>query len=252
MPTVHFGAGLYLSKYIAAMSSTSGQGYKVSPSGALTYSAATVAGLVSARNGYAEDYRYGVEIQPEPIGRLGTYNANGIGIHPIITFATDKPSPIFERYLAGGPAGSTTLHIFSGTKPTTTNDMTSLVPYLDNLLLSFPIPAGINGIKCLTHDLYNSANITINNTFKNPGIVQFILGICTTRTAATGSGTATWFWFGNSSNPTDLSDISFVIGDVGSSDDGKSDLYMANPNIEAGKQYLSGGFKFTFPSIITV
>ena len=252
MPTVHFGTGLYLSKYISAMSSTSGQGYKVSPSGALTYTAATVAGLVSARNGYAEDYRYGVEIQPEPIGRIGTYNANGIGIHPIITFATDKPSPIFERYLAGGPAGSTTLHIFSGTKPTTTNDMTSLAPYLNNLLLSFSIPAGIGGIKCLTHDLYNAANITINNTFKNPGVVQFILGICQTRTAATASGAATWFWFGNSSNPTDLSDISFVIGSIGQVDDGSCEMFMPNNNIESGQMYLSSGFKFTFPSIISV
>lgn len=254
MATVHFGSGIFHSKTIAAMSSSVGQGYRISPGGTLTYSAVgSISGLVSGRTGATETYRYGLEVEPEPVGRTQvTYNANGVQLHPIICLATDKPGAVWERYLAGGPAGSTILNVYSGVMPTSTNLVTNLNNYSSNLLISFSMGAGSAGVRFTTHDLVRAQNIIISNTYKNPGVVQAILGICPTQTAAVNSGQATWFWFGNSSNQTDLSDIAFVIGSIGQVDDGSCEMVMPNNNIEIGQMYLSSGFKFTFPSIISV
>lgn len=253
MATLQFGTALYHSKYHVSSNTATGQAFRYGPTDVARYSSAVISGLISGRNvGGFEDYTYGVEIEAEPIGRTGTFNANGVQLHPIINFNTTKALPVFERYLAGGPAGSTILNIYTGNKPVSCDEVLNLNDYSQDLLISFSIPEGIKGIRCVTHDLYNASNITINSTFKNPGIISFILGICSTKTAAIKSGIATWFWFGNSSNPTNLSDISFVIGSIGQIDDGTCEMLMADNNVELGQFYTSSGFKFEFPSEITI
>lgn len=253
MATLHFGSALYNSKGFSTYGQSSGaQMFKYGPSDTGQYATCAIAGLISGRPSGPVDYRYGAVIpQVTSTVPTKTYNGNGVELHPIITFATDKPLAVYERYLAGGPAGSTMLNIYKGSKPTSSDQVTNLNNYSSDLLISFSMPAGINGMKCMTHDMYNAENITINSTYKNPGIVSFLLGICTTKTTASATGTATWFWFGNSSNPTDLSDIAFVVGGIGVVDDGSCEMVIENPNISAGEQYISGGFKFTFPSSIT-
>lgn len=252
MTTLHFGTALYYSKGFAGLSSTTSQKYKVEPTGSDLYTTCAISGIISGRPSEPVDYRYGATLAPLTTSiPTYVYNGNGAELHPIITFATTKTLNSYERYLAGGPAGSTMLNIYKGTKPTSADNISNLNNYSSDLLISFPMPAGISGIKCLTHDMYNAQNLTINSTYKNPGVVSFLLGICTNRTTAVATGTATWFWFGNSSNPTDLSDIAFVVGGIGSVDDGNCEMVIDNPNISAGEQYISGGFKFTFPSIIT-
>lgn len=250
---VLFGTGIFHSKSFISQNSTTGQGFKTHPSSTIIYNGITACSLISARNGYVETYPYGIEVQPETVGRpTALFNANGCELHPLMVLTSTKTGTVFEKYLAGGPAGSTRLNIYKGTKPTTTDTMTSLDDFSSNLLVSFEIPGGMNGIKFTKYDMYNAPTLVIKREFPHVGEVEAVLGICTTSTAATGSGLATWFWFGNYANPSDISDTAFVIGDIGGTDDGLVDMHLLDPYIISGDKYKSFGFKFRIPMSHTI
>lgn len=250
---VHFGTGIFQSKYFGSQSSTTGQGYRVAPSGTILYTGLRPCGLISGRNGYVEPYPYGLEIEPETVGRpTSLFNSNGCQLHPLLVLTSTKTGTVFEKYLAGGSAGSTRLNIYKGTKPTTTDTMTSLDDFSSNLLVSFEIPGGMNGIKFTKYDMYNAPTLVIKREFPHVGEVEAVLGICPTSTAATGTGLATWFWFGNYATPSDISDTAFVIGDIGATDDGMVDMHLTDPFIISGDNYKSFGFKFRIPMSHTI
>jgi hypothetical protein len=249
---IEFGPGIFHPKVYAAQSSSTGQGFTTSPAGTLTYTTTVAPSLISGRSGYVETYPYGIDVQPEPVGRTGLLNSNGLEIHPLLVLTGTKSGTVHERYLAGGPAGSTRLNIYKGTKPSSTDAMSSLSDYESNLLVSFEVPAGMSGIKFTKHDMYNSPTIVLKREYPNVGEVEAILGICNIPTTAVGSGVATWFWFGNYSSPTDLSDIAFVVGDVGATDDGSCEMHLTNTFITSGDTYKSFGFKFRIPMSHTI
>lgn len=157
------------------------------------------------------------------------------------------------RLLAGGPAGTQQLRIYTGTKPEVSN-MTDLSAYDSNLLIAFNIPKyasdGTSGFKI---DKYNPTTLqptyTASSTFDG---MSLTLGICPTFTAAvtTTERSATWFWYGNVYGGTsDLADIPFLVGTVGTT--AASDLVIPNTAIKPGAYYKSFGFKYTIPSIQT-
>lgn len=158
-------------------------------------------------------------------------------------------SPTVNKFLAGGPAGATRLNVYSGGRPSISN-MTSLNDYSSNLLVSFSIPAWSSTRSNSGYYIDPSPACTINalsNTVEYTGTTIY-MGMCPTFTSASASGTATWFWFGNYSSPTNLSGISFVTGSVGKTGSG-SDLEMADTSIISGSLYKSLGFKFHIPVV---
>lgn len=192
---------------------------------------------------------------------LGTVNNGNTAlennsIYPTIQHLTTTTSPgvSYNKYLAGGPSGATHLMVFSGTKPDIST-VTNLSNYQSNLLIDFVIPAynssnpSISGMK-YTSNCTPSTKPSLNANSQFDGF-SMVLGICPTFTAATASGVATWFWFGNYSSPNDLSDIAFTIGSVGVLGS-SADLQISDTTILAGDLFLSAGFNFTIPSIYTV
>jgi hypothetical protein len=249
---VHFGTGIFHSKYFGTQNSSTGQGYRTAPNATILYTGFRPCGLISGRNGYVEPFPYGIEIEPEALGRNALFNSNGCELHPLMVLTSTKTAPVFEKYLAGGSAGSTRLNIYKGTKPTTTENMTSLDTYASNLLISFIIPGGMSGIKFTKYDMFNAPTLVIKREFPHVGEVEAVLGICPTPTEATGAGLATWFWFGNYATPSDISDTAFVIGDIGAIDDGLVDMHLTDPYIISGDKYKSFGFKFRIPMSHTI
>lgn len=163
-------------------------------------------------------------------------------------FSTVTTAPVSNKFLAGGPAGATRLLIYSGSRPAISS-MTNLSNYSANLLISFSIPAYSTSIS--STGLYFKPILTASNKidYSVPyNGVEATLGICPTFTAATGTGSATWFWFGNYSAPTNLSGLSFVTGSIGLVGSG-NDLEMSDVNIESGGLYKSLGFKFHIPAV---
>lgn len=164
-------------------------------------------------------------------------------------------SPGRYKYLAGGPSGATILRIYKGTKPAMST-LTNLSSHDSNLLVSFSIPAysttnvASSGMRFLQTNATDTLSPEINETTTYSGF-SMILGICPTAVQATGTGVATWFWFGRNYSLTDLSDIAFVTGDVGGLGSG-ADLEVHNTTIESGEYYRSAGFKFEIPTIYTV
>lgn len=249
---VHFGTGIFQSKYFGSGSTTTGQGFRTSPNSTILYSGIRPCGLISGRNGYVETYPYGIEIEPETAGKTGLFNANGCQLHPLMVLTSTKTGSVFEKYLAGGSAGSTRLNIYKGTKPTTTNTMTSLDTFGSDLLISFVMSGGMGGIKFTKYDMFNAPTLVLKREFPHVGEVEAVLGICPTPTEATGTGLATWFWFGNYATPSDITDTAFVIGDVGATDDGLVDMHLSDPYIISGDKYKSYGFKFRIPMSHTI
>ena len=162
-------------------------------------------------------------------------------------FSTVTTTPAANKFLAGGPSGSTKLLIYSGARPAI-GSVTNLNNYTSNLLISFSIPAYSTSVSA-TGLSFNSIikNSKLDVSVPYEGVVA-TLGICPTFTAATGAGAATWFWFGNYSSPTNLSGISFVTGSIGLTGSG-NDLEMPDVNIESGGLYKSLGFKFYIPAV---
>lgn len=159
--------------------------------------------------------------------------------------------------LAGGPAGTHQLRIYSGVKPTSPDEMLNLASYDANLLVNFPIPiystdTSITGFRPLTYKptstvpMYHSSQPVFNG-------MSFVLGICPTFTNSTNSAdaVATWFWYGNVyGGVTDLSDVPFVIGTVGST--AEADLVIPDTVIKPDTPYKSYGFKFEIPVMYTI
>lgn len=166
---------------------------------------------------------------------------------------TSSTSSTYSKFLAGGANGTTRLIIYSGVRPNIST-ITNLSAYSSNLLVSMSIPAwstdtmssGFNLMNPNIVELGSGSPTVLPATFTG---ASAILGKCYTPTAATASGTATWFWFGHYGSPTDLTGKSFVTGTVGITNSG-ADLEMETTNIVAGQMYTSGGFKFKIPSLI--
>lgn len=160
------------------------------------------------------------------------------------------------KILAGGPAGTTELRIYTGTKPTSPDVMTNLSTYDSSLLIKFVIPAyaadaAISGFKALSYSQASAMpRYTDTSTFKG---ASYMLGICPTFTNSTNSAdaVATWFWYGNVyGGVTDLSDVPFVIGTVGST--AEADLVIPDTVIKPDTPYKSYGFKFEIPVMYTI
>lgn len=156
-------------------------------------------------------------------------------------------SPTVNKFLAGGAAGSTRLNIYSGIRPSI-GTVSNLSNYSSNLLVSFSIPAYSSNLSSTGYfydlsTISNTSNVSPTSPYTG-GIIY--LGVCQSFTAATGTGKATWFWFGNYSSPSNLTNISFVTGDIGLIGSG-ADLEMADCNIATGELYKSFGFKFGIP-----
>lgn len=253
MASVVFGPALYHSKVVSASSNDAG--FQTYQNSSVLKTTCSVGGLISNRTTYAETHPYGISLLPITQGANGTSNFNmyGLDIHPIICLSTSTPATVWQnRHFAGGGAGTTCLNIYSGVKPTTTKNFTNLNNYASQLLISFPMGAGISGVKFLTHNLEKASNILLTSTYKNPGEVEVILGISSSKVSPTADGVATWFWFGNCVTPTDLSNSPFVIGTVGNTNDGTYDMYLPDTNIDSSNVYFSGGFRYKFPSVLTV
>lgn len=165
-------------------------------------------------------------------------------------FYKSTTAPTANKFLAGGPSGSTRLNIYKGARPPIAN-LTNLNTYSSNLLISFSIPA-YSSDRSVTGMYFDqssaiAANATISKTIDYPGLIAY-LGISPSFVAASASGTATWFWFGNYATPTDLTGKSFVTGTVGITGSG-SDLEISSTAIEANELYKSMGFKFYIPAV---
>lgn len=210
------------------------------------------------------DYGFVVETFQQAEARLGsssTMNPTtctlpfGQEFFPLITIGKSSTTGKWQKFLAGGPDGATRLNIYSGTKPTDVDAMTSLTAHANNLLVSFPIPAfsttNTTGFRFVNYDFGIYPRIGINSTYREVSPIELILGICPTKTAAVNDGVASWFWFGNYSSPSDLTGISYLTGDVGAIGSG-SDLELANTTVKTGDYYTSAGFKFTIPMYYTV
>lgn len=160
------------------------------------------------------------------------------------------------KFLAGGAANVTKLHIYGGWRPDITT-ITRLDTLESDRLISFPIPA-YSASRGLT-GMYVEDAATNYTGFKA------VCGICPTLTTAVASGIATWFWFGidltdteakvynaaYTGNHYNLSGYMFVTGSVGGLGSG-ADLEIADTNVAAGSQYKSFGFNFHLPAVNTI
>ena len=169
-------------------------------------------------------------------------------------------TPTANKYLAGGPANSTRLNVYKGGRPSVAN-MTNLNNYASDLLISFPIPAYSTSTSSSGVIFNFGPYFTSGTTAGTSGLSKNLnyhydmfkvtLGVCPTFVQASASGNATWFWFGNYSNPSNLSGLSFVTGSVGKSNSG-SDLEMADTLVDSTGLYKCFGFKFIIPAEYTV
>jgi hypothetical protein len=147
------------------------------------------------------------------------------------------PSSSLNMVLAGGPsAGQTALYIYQGTVPTSFTGLADISARAADLLITFSIPS------------YQTAIVDNGNV----GNVSRRVTICKvpTPTAATASGTATWFltcatW------STDLTNKPVLIGTVGAAGSG-ADLILSTTSVVAGMQFTSLGFNLNFPYEWTV
>lgn len=246
MSTFVLGPYFLASKYI--YTATTGNGGPTGSSGVKAFP-----GFI-ARSNSTTLCELGGPVATTPLGNT-RYENNSV--FPLInTYAVDHPTSTGrDKYLAGGPTDATILRIYKGAKPSIAS-LTNLSSYDSNLLISFSIPAfsatnvASSGMRFLQNGT-NAANEgyspDINSTKTYDGF-SMILGICPTYTAATANGVATWFWFGRNYSLTNLSDIAFVTGDIGSFGSG-ADLELHNTTIVSGDFYRSAGFKFEIPTI---
>lgn len=166
-----------------------------------------------------------------------------------ITTSTEVDSGAVS-YLIGGPSGATRLRIYKGSRPTISS-MTSLSSFDSDLLIDFPIPSfRAGGFKFLNISLSKSPKISSSVNNYGDGF-SMIAGICPTGAIASGSGTATWFWFGNYNSPTNLTDVAYVTGSIGGSAT-SNDLVMPDTAIVTGQKYYSSGFKLDIPAFYTI
>lgn len=236
---------------------------KILPTNTTTNGGLTTAGLrrlpgIINRPGVTSNlYELGGPLGNSSATVLGASRLENKSLFTLINcYDTDhSTSPGRYKYLAGGPSGATILRIYKGTKPAIST-LTNLSSYDSNLLVSFSIPAfsttnaASSGMRFLQTNANQSSTPEINETTTYSGF-SMILGICPIAVQATGTGVATWFWFGRNYSLTDLSDIAFVTGDVGGLGSG-ADLEVHNTTIESGEYYRSAGFKFEIPTIYTV
>ena len=161
-----------------------------------------------------------------------------------------------KKILAGGPAGTQELRIYTGTKPTSPDVMTDLSVYDSSMLIKFIIPAyssdaSVSGFRPLNYSSTSTQPYyDASNTFSG---ASYMLGVCPTFTNSSNStaATATWFWYGNVyGGVTDLSDVPFVIGTVGTT--ASADLVIPDTSIKPNTAYKSYGFKFEIPVVYTI
>ncbi len=171
-------------------------------------------------------------------------------------FYTNTTAPTANKFLAGGPAGATRLNIYKGSRPSIST-LTNLNNHSSDLLISFSIPAystttSQSGIIFNLGSYYVAGTTSgtsglSRNQDNHYDMFRATLGVCPQFTQASAGGRATWFWFGNYSNPSNLSGLAFVTGSVGISGS-NSDLEMADTNIDPSGLYKSFGFKFIIPA----
>ena len=169
-------------------------------------------------------------------------------------FYCSTTAPTASKFLAGGRSGDTVLKIFSGTMPTVAAVLAKtdgLTTWDSSLLISFqPVPysaTGDTGFKFATNPYNNTTGVS-NTSAYTTGMVA-TLGIVSAFTAATGTGTAMWFYFGYANagaTSTSLVGRSFVLGTV-SGFGMNGDLQVADTAIQTGGLYKSYGFKFQIP-----
>jgi hypothetical protein len=132
------------------------------------------------------------------------------------------------------PAGSypvSNLNIYKGT-PGTFPSLADLSTRSSDLLITFNLSQAGTA----------SSSIGIVNQK-----VRWLMGKCLTLTAATGSGTATWFVAYNTVTAgTSMTNRGAMIGSVGTTNSG-ADLEILNIDIVAAAQYQSAGFYINMP-----
>jgi hypothetical protein len=153
--------------------------------------------------------------------------------------------------LIGGPAGTSKLMIFKGTKPAL-SAVTDLSAYNSQKLITFDIPTVANGGARFANGISPTSSPKISATQVYRG-VSMVAGICPNVAIASDSGTPTWFWFGNYSDGDNVSDQSFVIGDISNTEnnDFTGDLHFVG-DVVAGQYYSSSGFKMDIPAFYTI
>jgi hypothetical protein len=214
---------------------------------------ATYAGLAlksdNTSNAFAETWN------PSTSNNTGLNRTTNTGLNYTM-FYTNTTAPTANKFLAGGPAGATRLNIYKGARPSIST-LTNLNNHSSDLLISFSIPAystttSQSGI-IFNLGSYYVAGTTAGtsglsrNQNNHYDMFRATLGVCPQFTQASAGGRATWFWFGNYSNPSNLSGLAFVTGSVGISGS-NSDLEMADTNIDPSGLYKSFGFKFIIPA----
>lgn len=141
-------------------------------------------------------------------------------------FYTGPNMPSRGKFLAGGPTGYFKLMIFSGKCPDLSS-MGDISEYDFQKLLTFEIPkyssvAGLSGF-----------NLSVSETG-----IRATLGICNSPTSCAQTGTAAWFWYGNTVHPG--VQIVGTVGPIGS----RSELEVPDVALFQGETYKCYGFDF--------
>ncbi len=216
--------------------------------------------FLKTKGGYttAQAYFPGFMAANNNFGTYGRAYTNGT-FNPVLdetqissTITDFDATPVARNTtLIGGPAGTSKLMIFKGTKPAL-SAVTDLSAYNSQKLITFDIPTVNTGGARFANGISPTSSPKISATQVYRG-VSLVAGICKRLVPATASGTPTWFWFGNYTDGDNVSDQSFVIGDVSNSaaNDFTGDLYFYG-DIVAGQKYMSMGFKLDIPVFHTV
>ncbi len=219
--------------------------------------------FLKTKGGYTTAQAYFPGFMVPATANFGTYSrayTNNIqvpilsesNIHATISDVDTAPTASgMNKLLIGGPANTMKLNIYKGTKPAVSS-LTNLATHNSNKLISFNIPTvALGGAKFINGiSPTQSPKISATQVYRG---VSILAGICKNLTEATGTGTPTWFWYGNYSDGDTISDQSFVIGDVSNSanNDLTGDLYFYG-DVVAGSKYMSMGFRMDFPVFHTV
>lgn len=192
---------------------------------------------------------------------FGTYSrayTNGVMVpdldetHIFTTITSSDVTPTTRNTtLIGGPDGTSKLIIYKGIKPAL-SAVTNLSLFNSQKLITFDIPTVANGGARFANGISPTSSPKISATQVYRG-VSMVAGICPNFVIASDSGTPTWFWFGNYSDGDDVSDQSFVIGDISNAEnnDFTGDLHFVG-DVVAGEYYSSSGFKMDIPAFYTI
>ena len=183
---------------------------------------------------FSDDFMFGTS--PSAITRITKIGDGGTSS----TSSTGTTNKIIGNVCAYSSNGSSTTQSNTGELVI----MTGTMPASASILTSSTAPVGTT--------LLISYNWATHGAF----ISSSILGFSSPYVAATGSGTATWFWF--RTRPTGANSQAYVgttvyhhiIGSVGGPTSG-ADLEISSTNIVAGNIYRINRLKFTLPTTFT-